>query len=116
MKIHKNDTVQVLRGKDAGVVGKVVAVDHETNKVIVEGVNRVYKHVRPSQRNPQGGRLHKEMPIDASKIAVVCPKTNKPSRVGFRILADGSKERFVKKSGVSLGIVSPPKATRVKKA
>lgn len=114
MKIHKNDTVKVLRGKDAGVVGKVVAVDHETNKVVVEGVNRVYKHVRPSQRNPQGGRLHKEMPIDASKLAVVCPKTSQPTRVGYRMLEDGSKERFAKKSGVSLGIVSPPKARRKK--
>lgn len=116
MKIHKNDNVKVLRGKDAGATGKVIAVDHETNKVIVEGVNRVYKHVRPSQRNPQGGRLHKEMPIDASKLAVICPKTNQPSRVGFRILEDGSKERYAKKSGASLGLVSPSKTRKAKKA
>ncbi len=109
MKIHKGDTVVVLRGRDAGVTGKVIDVDQDNNKITVEGVNRVYKHVRPSQRNPQGGRLHKEMPIDASKVAVVCPKTGKPTRVGYRYLDDGTKERFAKKSGASLGSISPPR-------
>jgi large subunit ribosomal protein L24 len=109
MKIHKGDTVKVLRGRDAGVTGKVVAVYHGSNRVLVEGVNRVYKHVRPSQKNPEGGRLHKEMPIDASKLMVVCPKTNKATRVGYRFLTDGSKERYAKVSGASLGVVSPPK-------
>ncbi|MEZ6094306.1 MAG: 50S ribosomal protein L24 [Pirellulaceae bacterium] len=115
MKIHKGDTVKVLRGRDAGVQGKVVAVYHGSNRVLIEGVNKVYKHVRPSQKNPQGGRLHKEMPIDASKVMVICPKTNKATRVGYRFLNDGSKERFAKVSGASLGVVSPAKAAYAKK-
>ncbi len=115
MKIHAGDTVQVITGADRGQTGKVVSVDHEKQKVLVEGVNMVYKHVRPSQRNPQGGRLHKEMPINACNVMVVCPKTNKPTRVGFRYLDDGSKERYAKVSGASLGIVSPKKAAYAKK-
>ncbi len=115
MKIHKGDTVKVLRGRDAGLTGKVLSVDHGTKRVIVEGINKVFKHVRPSQRNPQGGRLHKEMPIDSSKLMVICPKTNKPTRVGYRFLADGSKERFARVSDVSLGLVAPAKKTYAKK-
>ena len=109
MKIHSGDTVQVISGKDKDLTGKVISVNHDKNLITVEGVNQVYKHVRPSQRNPQGGRLHIEMPIPASNVMVICPKTNKPSRIGFRFLKDGSKERFAVKSGASLGIVSPPK-------
>lgn len=118
MKIHKGDTVKVMSGKDArvkdssgnrGVVGKVIAVDHEKGKVTVEGVNRVYKHVRPSQKNPQGGRLQKEAPIPAANVMLVCPRTGQPTRVGFRYLEDGTKERYAKKSGASLGVVSPAK-------
>ncbi len=115
MKIHTGDTVQVISGGDKGVTGKVLTVDHDKNKVTVEGVNMVYKHVKPSQRNPQGGRLHKEMPIQASNVMVLCPKTNKPTRVGFRFLDDGSKERFAQTSGASMGTVSPPKAAHAKK-
>ncbi len=115
MKIHKGDTVKVMQGKDAGVVGKVIAVHHDSGKVTVEGVNRVYKHVRPSQKNPQGGRLQKETPIQAANLMVMCPKTNQPSRVGFRFLPDGSKERFAKKSGASLGSVAPAKERYAKK-
>ena len=115
MKIHEGDTVQVIRGKDKGVSGKVIAVDHDKEFVTVEGVNRVYKHVRPSQKNPQGGRLHKEMPIQACSVMVLCPKTNKPSKIGFRYLNDGSKERFARVSGESLGMVSPPKDSYAKK-
>lgn len=115
MKIHKGDTVVVLRGRDEGVRGKVIAVQPSTGRVLVEGVNKVYKHVRPSQRNPQGGRLHKEMPIDASKLMVICPKTGKPTRVGYRYLEDGSKERYAKASGVSLGVITQAKKAHAKK-
>lgn len=110
MKIHAGDTVQVISGGDKGVTGKVLSVDYDKGQIVVEGVNMVYKHVRPSQRNPQGGRLHKEMPISISNVMVICPKTNKPTRVGFRYLKDGSKERFALKSGASLSTVSQPKA------
>lgn len=109
LKIQKGDTVLVVAGADKGEAGKVISVDREARTVLVEGVNLVYKHVRPSRRNPQGGRLHKEMSINISNVMLVCPKTNKPTRVGFRFHKDGSKERFAKVSGESLGTVSPPK-------
>lgn len=114
MKIKTGDMVKVISGKDraAGVTGKVLAVNHDTNKIIVEGVNKVFKHVRRSQKNPQGGRLEKEMPIPVANVMVLCPKTNQPSRIGYRYLPDGSKERFAKASGESLGTVSPPKTAK----
>jgi large subunit ribosomal protein L24 len=107
--------VEVIAGRDKGQRGAVLSVDRENNKVIVEGVNRVLKHVKKSQRNPQGGRLSKESPLDASKVMLVCPKTSKRTRLGVRIAADGSKERYCKKSGVSLGVVAPAKRTKVSK-
>ena len=109
MHIRLNDMVEVISGDDRGQRGKVLAVDHAAGKVIVEGVNRVYKHVRRSQRNPQGGRLSKEMPIPVSNVMLICPQSNKPTRIGFRYLADGTKERYAKRSGVSLGSISPPR-------
>jgi len=106
MKIKVDDTVKVITGADRNATGKVLSVDHQKGKIIVEGVNKVYKHVRRSQKNPQGGRLHKEMPIFASNVMVICPQTNKPSRIGYRYKSDGSKERYAKASGASLGSVS----------
>jgi large subunit ribosomal protein L24 len=114
MKIHTGDTVKVICGDNAGKVARVSSVDHEKGRLVVDGVNMVYKHVRKSQRNPQGGRLHLEMPIDASNVMVVCPKTGKPTRVGFRYLEDGTKERYAKVSGVSLGVISPPRKAYAK--
>ena len=115
MKIKTGDMVQIISGKDRGVTGKVLSVDHEKKTVIVEGASKVYKHVKPSQRNPQGGRLSKEMAINASKVMVLCPKTNKPTRVGYRYLDDGAKERFARVSGASLGEVAPAKKSYAKK-
>ena len=115
MLIKEQDLVEVISGKDKGQRGVVLSVDRENNKVVVEGLNRIYKHVKRSQRNPQGGRLSKEAPLDASKVMLVCPKTSKPTRLGVRTAADGSKERFCKKSGVSLGVVSPAKRTKTAK-
>ncbi|MCL4134581.1 UNVERIFIED_CONTAM: hypothetical protein GTU68_011651 [Idotea baltica] len=83
--------------------------------LVVEGVNMAYKHVKPSQKNPEGGRLHKETPIRACKVMAVCPSTNKPTRIGYRYLEDGSKERFARISGTSLGDISPAKAAYAKK-
>lgn len=110
MKIKKDDTVQVISGKDKSVTGKVISVDHHKNQVTVEGVNVVFRHVKPSQRNPQGGRLEVAMPVPASKVMAMCPKTNKPTRVGYRMLDDGSKERYAKTSGASMGIISRAKS------
>jgi large subunit ribosomal protein L24 len=107
MKIHTGDTVIVITGADRGQTGKVVSVDRVKQRILVEGINMVYKHVKPSQRNPQGGRLHKEMPIDVSNVMAVCPRTGKPTRIGYRYLKDGSKERYAKVSGESMGVISP---------
>ena len=106
MKIKVDDTVQVISGADKGTVGKVISVDHQSGKIVVEGVNKVYKHVRRSQKNPQGGRLNKEMPIYASNVMVV--DGGQTTRVGYRYLKDGSKERYAKETGNSLGVVSGP--------
>ncbi len=114
MRIRADDIVVVIRGNDRGKRGKVLSVDHKTGKLVVEGVNLVWKHVRRSQRNPQGGRLRKEMPIHASNVALVDPQTDQPTRAGVRYLDDGSKERYSKKSGASLGQVAPPKARYAK--
>lgn len=113
MKIKVDDTVKVISGADRDTTGKVLSVNHENGKVVVEGVNKVYKHVRRSQKNPQGGRLHKEMPIFASNVMVICPQTNTPTRVGYRYTEDGSKERYAKCSGASLGVLSGPNSKYV---
>lgn len=109
-KIRKGDMVVVMAGKNVGQRGEVIRVYPEDGKVLVQGINRVYKHMRPSRQHPQGGRIQKEMPLDISNVMVVDPKTNEPTRVGFRFLPDGTKERYAKKSGQSLGVVSKPKA------
>jgi large subunit ribosomal protein L24 len=115
MHIRVNDTVKIITGADKNVEGKVISVDHQKGKLIVEGVNRVYKHVRRSQRNPQGGRLSKEMPVQMSNVMWVCTSCGKPSRTGSRYLDDGSKERFCKKCGASGGEIAPPRAAYAKK-
>ncbi len=115
MNLRVDDTVEVLTGDDRGVRGRVLSVDREAGKVIIEGVNRVYKHVRRSQKNPQGGRLSKEMPVQMSNVALVCSSCSAASRTGARYLNDGSKERFCKKCGAADGRISPPRAAYAKK-
>lgn len=100
MLLKIGDTVKVIAGRDSGETGKVIQIDKDSNKVLVEGVSRVYKHVRKSQRNPQGGRLSKEQFMDASNVMFVCPKTGAPTRLGIQIAEDGTKSRVCKKSGV----------------
>ena len=114
MRIKVNDMVRVIAGDDRGMTGKVLSVDHQTGRLVVEGVNRVYKHVRRSQKNPQGGRLSKEMPVQASNVMLVCQKCGQPARTGMRNLDDGSKERFCRSCGASAGEVSPPRAAKAK--
>lgn len=97
MKIKRNDIVKVLAGRDNGKTGKVLKVFPAQNKVIVEGVNFLKKHARKTQQNPQGGIVQKEAPINASNLAVVCARCSKPTRLGHRILTDGTKVRFCKK-------------------
>lgn len=110
MRIRVDDTVEVITGDDAGQRGRVISVDHQSGKLVVEKINRVYKHVRRSQRNPQGGRLSKEMPIPASNVMLVCERCGVPTRVGLRFDGEGAKHRFCKKCGSDLGQVSPARA------
>jgi large subunit ribosomal protein L24 len=109
MLIRVNDLVQVISGESRGERGKVLRVDRRNGKIVVEGVNRVYKHVRRSQKNPQGGRLSREMPIPASNALLVCGACGRATRLGARYLADGAKERYCKKCGGGNGQVAPPK-------
>jgi len=88
MHIRVNDTVKIIAGDDNGVQGKVLSVDHEANKLIVEGVNLVYKHVRRSQKNPEGGRLSKEMPVQLANVLWVCTSCSKATRTGARYTDD----------------------------
>ena len=96
MKIKKGDTVKVIAGKDCNAEGKVISVDVKKNRVIVEGVNMVTKHAKPSQANPNGGIIQKEAPIDISNVMLVYK--GQPTRVGFKMEGD-KKVRFAKKTG-----------------
>ena len=98
MKIKKGDKVQVITGKDKGVTGEVIAVFPEKNQVVVEGVNMKTKHVKPSQVNPDGGRVTSECPIDASNVMIYDTKAKVAGRVGY-VIENGEKVRINKKSG-----------------
>ena len=99
LKIKKGDTVIVLAGDNKGDKGRVLEILHKDGKAIVEGVNIVSKSTKPNAKAPQGGIIKKEAPIDLSNLAVVDPKSGKPTRVGFRFNEDGKKVRYSKKSG-----------------
>ena len=109
MQIKSGDTVVVIAGKDkftkdkkgniVPTTGKVLKVFPATNKVIVEGVNMIKKHQKPTQTNQQGGIIEVEAPIDASNVMLLDPKTNKPTRVGIKVDENGNKIRVAKKSG-----------------
>jgi large subunit ribosomal protein L24 len=111
MLIRTGDTVEVISGSDKGTQNRVIQIDRESGKALVEGVNRVYKHVRRSQKHPQGGRLSKEMPIQLSNVMYVCGSCNAKARLGARFTKDGAKERFCKKCGATAGEISPPHAS-----
>lgn len=112
MKIKKGDMVLVASGDDAGrTPHRVTQVLDGGKKVIIEGVNLVFKHVRRGHpKSPQGGRLRKEMPIDAAKVLYYCDACQKGVRLGLRYLDDGSKVRHCRKCQKVVGQVSPAKA------
>lgn len=99
MHVVKEDNVKVLSGKYRGKTGKVLKVFPKENRVIVEGVNIIKRHTKPSQKNQQGGIVEKEAPVNASNVMVIDPKTSEPTRVGYMYLEDGSKVRISRKSG-----------------
>lgn len=111
MKIRRGDQVVVLAGDDASdQPHNVVSIDRDRGLIVVEGVNRVHKHVRRGHpKSPQGGRLHVEMSINISNVSYYCGSCNKPARLGYRYLEDGSKERYCRKCQASAGSVSGPK-------
>jgi len=107
--------VEVIAGADRGVKSRVILVDRAAGKALVEGVSRVYKHVRRSQKYPQGGRLSKEMPVQLSNVQYFCDSCGKAVRLGARFLKDGSKERYCKKCGTGVGLIAPAKTAHAKK-
>ena len=96
MKIKTGDTVKVIAGKDKDKEGKVLSVDKKTGRIVVEGVNMVTKHAKPSAANQQGGIINKEAPIDASNVMYV--QNGKATRIGYKV-EDGKKVRVAKKTG-----------------
>lgn len=109
-RVKRNDVVEVIAGDQKGARGKVLRVDRDSGRVVVEGVNMVYRHVRPNKRNPQGGRIQKEAPIHASNVMPVDSKTGKGSRVRFETEFDDARrvndKRRVTIGGTTLDVVS----------
>jgi len=102
MKVKKGDRVQVLSGKDRGKKGTVTRVLPEKDKVIVDGINVVKKHKKPTQSVRQGGIIERDMPLHVSNVAIVSPGDGKPTRVGFRIDDEGNKHRVCRRTGSDL--------------
>ena len=98
MRLKKDDTVQVIAGRDAGKQGKVLKILREKNRVIVQGVGFIKKHTRPNpQRNVKGGIAEREAPIHASNVMIVCGECNKRTRIGHKVMGDGKKARICRR-------------------
>lgn len=102
MKIRKGDRVRVLAGKDKGREGVVSEALPAIDKVVVEGVNIAKRHTRPRSAEDPGGIIDKEMPIHVSNVAVLSPKDDKPTRVGYKVNSDGTKIRICRRTGVEI--------------
>ncbi|MFY4777172.1 50S ribosomal protein L24 [Metabacillus sp. RGM 3146] len=101
MHVKKGDKVMVISGKDKGKQGTVLEAYPKKERVLVEGINIVKKHAKPTQENPQGGILNQEAPVHVSNVMLIDPKSGEPTRVGYKV-EDGKKVRVAKKSGESL--------------
>ncbi len=99
VKIRRDDTVKVMIGKDRGKQGKVLRVFPERGRALVEGINLVKKHLKPTQNNPQGGVSAQERPVSMANLRRICPRCNRPVRVGFTVAQDGTKQRVCKRCG-----------------
>ena len=97
MKIKKGDTVQIISGNEAGKSGRIIKIFRTKNKIVVEGLNMVKKHARPTQENPQGGIIQKEAAIHISNVMFIAD--GKPTRIGYKTLEDGIKVRYAKTTG-----------------
>jgi len=105
MNIKKGDTVYIRRGKDRGKTGKVLHVSTKTNRLIIEGINMIARHSRPTQQNPKGGVVRKEGPVHRSNVAFYNKSISAPTKVSFKIIDDGgkmSKIRICRKTGEQL--------------
>jgi len=102
ISIKKDDKVKVIAGKDRGKIGKVLKVDRKNGRLLVEKINMVKRHTRPSQKNRQGGIIEKEMPIQWSNVMVMCNKCVTPARIKMQRLEDGNKVRVCAKCGETL--------------
>jgi large subunit ribosomal protein L24 len=105
-RIRKGDTVVVISGKDKGKTGKVMRVLREEDRVVIEGINLVKRHMRPTPRSPSGGILQREQAIHASKVMPVDPQSGKGTRVRFKTLENGKKVRVAAKSGAEIPVVA----------
>jgi large subunit ribosomal protein L24 len=97
LSIKKNDTVIVISGKEKGKKGRVLSVNRSKMSVIVEKVNIIKRHMKPSRKYAQGGIIEREAPLHISNVMLICPKCNKPTRIGNTILQDGKKVRSCRK-------------------
>lgn len=100
--LKKNDQVEVTTGKDKGRVGKILRVLKDQDKVVVERINMIKRHTKPTEMNQQGQIVDKEAPIHVSNIQLICPECTKTGRIGKKILEDGTKVRFCKNCGESI--------------
>lgn len=103
-RLKKNDTVKVISGNAKGTVGKVLFIDRNKGRVIVEGVNIVHRHTKPNQKNQQGGIVRREAPINITNVQLMCPKSSLPTRIGMEVVKDevsgkSKRMRKSKKSG-----------------
>jgi large subunit ribosomal protein L24 len=99
MKVRKGDTVVVISGNDRGKMGKVLKVEPNSGRIIVEGIHFIKRHTRPSQRSQKGGIVEKEAPIHASDVLVYCSKCDRGVRVGRKILQDKRRVRYCRRCG-----------------
>ena len=104
-RIRKDDVVFIRSGEDKGKTGKVLRLIQKEDKVLVEGINMVWKHLKPTQASPKGGRIQKEAAIHISKVQPVDPKTGKGARIKI-VIANGEKRRVAKKTGSDLGLIA----------
>jgi large subunit ribosomal protein L24 len=97
LSIKKNDTILVVTGKEKGKKGRVISVNPAKSKILIERINIIKRHMKPSKKYSQGGIIEKEAPLHISNVMLVCSKCDKPTRIGNTVLSDGKKARICKK-------------------
>jgi large subunit ribosomal protein L24 len=103
LSIKKNDTVLVVTGKEKGKKGRVISVEPKKDKILIERINIIKRHMKPSKKYSQGGIIEKEAPLHISNVMLVCSKCGKPTRIGNTVLSDGKKARICKKCKEVIG-------------